>query len=257
MIKKYLMVIAVTILALISSLSFAAEKKSSGPLKIKGFYIGMDIEEAKNRLVELFGDKLEVSVEEITEQGEKTFFIKNVNRIKKEDFEKAYALTGMKGADVIWESLIKTGYINELGRLQDKLFSVQKPEQIEWSPGAVKDAAYAAIQVYAYDILKVANIRPKIFYEILADSEKKVKYIYFSGGASDKLFNTEGVEPTVFAHNFVNAYLFPPSVWQWPDIDPQKVITLWEYRYGCTVIIYSDKSFMMQKLTDKKDFKFD
>jgi hypothetical protein len=121
----------------------------------------------------------------------------------------------------------------------------------------VKDNAYAATQVSIFKIFKAVGIRPRIFYEILADSGKKVKQIYFSGGASDKLFNTEGVGPTVFAYNFVKAYLIPPATWEWPSIDPQKVVPLWEYRVQCNVIIYSDKSFMMQKLTDVKDFKFD
>jgi hypothetical protein len=75
--------------------------------------------------------------------------------------------------------------------------------------------------------------------------------------SSDKLFNTEGVEPTVFAYNFINAYLIPPATYKWPEIDPQKVIPIWEYHVDCNIIIYSDKSFSMQKMTDKKDFKFD
>jgi len=112
----------------------AAQKTRATVLKIKGFYIGMDIEEAKNRLIELLGDK-EIIVEEITEAGEKLFLINNVNRIKKENLE--------KGSDTIWRGLIENGYINELGRFQKKLFMVEKPEQLEWSPGAIKDTNYA------------------------------------------------------------------------------------------------------------------
>lgn len=248
MLKKILTVLAVTLLSIVYSISFAANNKPSAPIKVKGFYIGMDIEEAKNRLIELLGDK-EIIVEEIAEAGEKLFFIKNVNRIKKEDLE--------KGGDAVWQGLIANGYINELGRFQKKLFMVEKPEQLDWNPGAIKDSNYAKIQVIIFNNLKPAGIRPKIYYEILAGSDKKVKSIYFSGGASDKLFNTEGVPPTNFAYNFVKAYLIEPSEYHWPEIDSQKVIKLWDYQVGCHIVIYSDKSFSMEKIIDVKDYKFD
>lgn len=262
MIKKYLTVLVAILLFVISAIGFAGAKTKILPAQIiiKGFYIGMDIEEARKLLTELLGDK-EAVVEESTEEGGKVFFIKNVYKIKKENLKPAGAFAGPDGADRLWNSLIEMGYINELGRVRDKFFVVEKPDQIEFSLDVIKilrgNDAFAAAQVSAYNILKMSGMQPKCYYKIVADSSKKVKYIYFSGGSADKLFNTEGVAPTVFAYNFVKAYLIAPPSFQWPAIDPRQVIQLWEYSLQCDIIIYSDKSFLMQKNIKKEEFKFD
>jgi hypothetical protein len=262
MIKKYLMVLVVALLFVISSMGFAAAKTKILPAQIiiKGFYVGMDIEEAKKLSTELLDDN-EAVVEESTEEGKKIFFIKNVYKLKKENLKPAGAFAGPNGSDRLWNSLIEMGYINEFGRVQDKFLLVEKPDQIEFSLEVIKilreNDAFAAAQVSVYNILKMSGMQPKCYYKIVTDSNKKVKYIYFSGGSADKLFNTEGVAPTVFAYNFVKAYLIAPPSFQWPKIDPRQVIQLWEYSLQCNIIIYSDKSFIMQKNIKKEEFKFD
>ncbi len=261
MIKRYILILAMAFLwGFPIGYPNAAAKERPTPIKIKGFYIGMDIEEARKRLTELLDDK-EAVVEENTEEGEKGFFIKNVCKIKKENLKPADAFAGPDGSDRLWNSLIEMGYINELGRVQNKFFVVEKPDRIEFSLDVIKilrgNDAFAAAQVSVYNILKMSEMQPKCYYKIVADSNKRVKYIYFSGGSADKLFNTEGVAPTTFAYNFVNAYLIAPPSFEWPLIDPQQVRPIWEYRVECDIVIYSDKSFEIKKVTEKKDYKFD
>jgi hypothetical protein len=244
---------------------------AGGPFKMKGFYMGMSIEEARDRLAELSNDK-EIMIEENAEGPEKVFFIQNVWKIKKEDFKQAYDLTGFKGADVLWKSLIDTGYLNESGRIQNKFIVIEKPAQIEFSPGANKHKDFNAdlhmqVQVNIYSILKAAGMQPKFYYKIFADNDKKVKYIYFSGGATDKLFNTEGVDPKIFRKNFTKAYikdcdLVSDLCHAWDDYDlekAEKVYLMFQdlNLNGCKIKIFSDKSLSLERVTEDKDFKFD
>ena len=241
------------------------------PFKMKGFYMGMDIEEAKARLVEFFGDK-EIMIEENDEGPEKVFFIQNVWKIKKEDFKQAYDLTGFKGADVLWKCLIDTGYLNEFGRIQNKFIVIENPAQIEFSPGANKHKDFNAdlhmqVQVNLYSILKAAGIQPKFYYKIFADNDKKVKYIYFSGGATDKLFNTEGVDPKIFRKNFTKAYIKDSDLvsdlchaWDNYDLEKaEKVYLIFQdlNLKGCKIKIFSDKSLSLERVAEEKNFKFD
>lgn len=233
------------------------------PFKMKGFYIGMGIEEARDRLAELLNDK-EIMVEENTEGPEKIFFIQNVWKIKKEDFKQAYALTGFKGADTLWKCLIDTGYLNEFGRIKNKFIVIENPAQIEFSPGAIKDNAFAAVQVSLYNILKAAGMQPKFYYKILADSDKKVKYIYFSGGATEKLFNTEGVDPKIFRKSFTKAYIKDSDLVSdlchaWDNYNSEKVYVIFQdlNLNGCKITIFSDKSLSLERVAEEKDFKFD
>lgn len=231
-----------------------------GPLKIKGFYIGMPIEEAKSRLAELL-DAKDALIEEDS-SGDKTFFINNLGRIKKEDFKQINALTDLKVVEKVWRSLIEMGYINELGRIQKKAFVIANPALVEFSHEALNvprsDDAFVAVQVSIYNMFKAANIPPKLCHNIVAGADKKVKYVYFSGGASDKLFNAEGADLKVFTENFAKAYVarWSPSVVSY-GAEADKVAYSVPYVNGCRITLYSDKSLILEKVAEEKEFKMD
>jgi hypothetical protein len=221
----------------------------------------MDIDEAKNRITELF-DAKDAAVEEVNDGGEKSFIVKNVGKAKKEDFKATGGFVGPQGVEMLWQSMIEMGYVNEAGRVQDKFFSTGKPEQIEFNGGVLKilreNGNLSAAQLSAFNALRLACTEPKRCFSIVADADREVRYIYFSGGATDRLFNTEGVSAPVFAYNFINAYLFKlETVAKWPEIDPQHVKPIYEYEGDPGVVIYSDKSLVIQRVVQKKDYKFD
>ncbi|MFH1552620.1 MAG: hypothetical protein ABID83_03160 [Candidatus Omnitrophota bacterium] len=252
------------ILATFVSSAIAAEE----PFKIKGFYVGMEIGAARDRLAELLNDQ-EIMVEENAEEDEGLTYISNLNKITKEELSQIPALASPGHADKIWESLIKVGYINKNGTTQKKFWRLKNPSEMESVSAAIDmtlgKTEPSRLDTSIYTLLKAASaLPPPAYYRILADDDKRVKSIFFSGPLVDKLFNTEGADPRVFRENFVGAYvkyLAEPggSVYSPNYISSDKVVSILDCpkARGCKITLFSDKSLSIEKVAEEKDFKFD
>jgi len=81
---------------------------------------------------------------------------------------------------------------------------------------------------------------------------------------ADKLFNTEGIDPYIFRGNFLKAYNKPladsGAYTYYPHVfGSDKVTVIFDCPniQGSEINLLSDRSLVMKKVAEEKDFKFD
>ena len=87
------------------------------PFKVKGFYIGMDIQKAREQLAGLLNDQ-GIIADENTEGEETIFSISNFSKAVKEDLRQIPSRPSPADAGKVWEGLMKVGYINKKGAIK-------------------------------------------------------------------------------------------------------------------------------------------